>query len=57
MVSRVASPAVSFRILAFVAIMVMPVAALAYSNTGDAGVKKHGAGLVLFVSLQRQSMM
>lgn len=37
--------------------MVMPVAALAYSNTGDAGVKKHGAGLVLFVSLQRQSMM
>ena len=48
--------AVALRILALSAMMVAPVGALAWSNAGSLGVEKQGAGLVLFVTLQRQSM-
>lgn len=48
--------AVALRILALSAMMVAPVGALAWSNAGSLGIEKQGAGLVLFVTLQRQSM-
>ncbi|MBN9053358.1 hypothetical protein [Shinella sp.] len=44
------------RILALSAMMIAPVGALAWSNAGSLGIGKKGAGLVLFVTLQRQSM-
>jgi hypothetical protein len=34
-----------------------PVGALAYSKASGLGIGKQGAGLVLFVTLQRQSMI
>jgi hypothetical protein len=36
--------------------MIAPVGALAWSNASGLGIEKQGAGLVLFVTLQRQSM-
>jgi hypothetical protein len=44
------------RILALSAMLIAPVGALAWSNAGGLGIEKQGAGLVLFVTLQRQSM-
>lgn len=44
------------RILALSAMMIAPVGALAWSNANGLGIEKQGAGLVLFVTLQRQSM-
>ena len=44
------------RILALSAMLMAPVGALAWSNAGGLGIEKNGAGLVLFVTLQRQSM-
>ncbi|GAA4182054.1 MULTISPECIES: hypothetical protein [Shinella] len=48
--------ATALRILALSAMMIAPVGALAWSNAGGLGIEKQGAGLVLFVTLQRQSM-
>ena len=48
--------ATALRILALSAMMIAPVGALAWSNAGNLGIEKQGAGLVLFVTLQRQSM-
>lgn len=48
--------AVALRILALTVMMIAPVGALAWSNAGGLGIEKQGAGLVLFVTLQRQSM-
>ncbi|MGB3812496.1 MAG: hypothetical protein WA950_04650 [Shinella sp.] len=48
--------AVALRILALTAMMIAPVGALAWRNAGGLGIEKQGAGLVLFVTLQRQSM-
>ncbi|WP_171904847.1 hypothetical protein [Hoeflea olei] len=42
------------RIAAFTAFFVGPVGAFAYANAGDKGPGMTGAGLVLYVSLQRQ---
>lgn len=50
------SCATALRILALSAMMIAPVGALAWSNAGGLGIEKQGAGLVLFVTLQRQSM-
>ena len=44
------------RILTLSAMLMAPVGALAWSNAGGLGIEKNGAGLVLFVTLQRQSM-
>ena len=44
------------RILALSAMLIAPVGALAWSNAGGLVIEKQGAGLVLFVTLQRQSM-
>lgn len=48
--------ATALRILALSAMMIAPVGAFAWSNAGGLGIGKQGAGLVLFVTLQRQSM-
>ena len=48
--------AVALRIVALSAMMIAPVGALAWNNAGGLGIEKQGAGLVLFVTLQRQSM-
>lgn len=48
--------AIALRILALSAMLIAPVGALAWSNAGGLGIEKQGAGLVLFVTLQRQSM-
>jgi hypothetical protein len=48
--------ATALRIATLTAMMIAPVGALAWSNAGDLGIEKQGAGLVLFVTLQRQSM-
>ncbi len=48
--------AIALRILALSIMMIAPVGALAWSNAGGLGIEKKGAGLVLFVTLQRQSM-
>ena len=47
---------VALRIFALSAMMIAPVGALAWNNAGGLGIEKQGAGLVLFVTLQRQSM-
>ena len=39
-----------------VPMMIAPVGALAWSNAGGLGIEKQGTGLVLFITLQRQSM-
>ncbi|GMB81722.1 hypothetical protein NN6n1_25050 [Shinella zoogloeoides] len=44
------------RILALCAMMITPVGALAWSNADGLGITRQGAGLMLFVTLQRQSM-
>ena len=44
------------RILALSAMLIAPVGALAWSNAGGLGIEKQGAGLMLFITLQRQSM-
>lgn len=48
--------ATALRILALSAMMIAPVGALAWSNAGGLGIEKQGTGLVLFITLQRQSM-
>ncbi|AOF91308.1 hypothetical protein [Sinorhizobium sp. RAC02] len=47
---------VALRILALSAMMIAPVGALTWSNAGGLGIEKQGAGLMLFITLQRQSM-
>ncbi|KOF22813.1 hypothetical protein GFB56_26690 [Ensifer sp. T173] len=46
----------SLRVLALASLLMAPVGALAYSKANGLGIGKQGAGLVLFVTLQRQSM-
>ncbi|MBW0364913.1 hypothetical protein [Ensifer adhaerens] len=46
----------SLRVLALASLLMAPVGALAYSKASGTGVGKQGAGLVLFVTLQRQAM-
>ncbi|WP_162493761.1 MULTISPECIES: hypothetical protein [unclassified Ensifer] len=46
----------SLRVLALASLLMAPVGALAYSKASGSGIGKQGAGLVLFVTLQRQAM-
>lgn len=46
----------SLRLALLASIMLGPVAALAVAKSDAIQIEKRGAGLVLFVSLQRQSM-
>lgn len=54
--SVLGSAASSLRVAFLAALLLGPLAALGFSQSGPAGVSKQGAGLVLFVSLQRQSL-
>jgi hypothetical protein len=57
MTARLLSTAASsLRLTLLASIMLGPVAALAVAKSDVIQVEKRGAGLVLFVSLQRQSM-
>lgn len=49
--------AISLRILVLTVMMVAPLAAVGFAGNGGLGIGKQGAGLVLFVTLQRQSMI
>ncbi|MFB2551050.1 hypothetical protein [Ensifer soli] len=44
------------RVLAVGAMLAAPAGLIAYSKVADLGISKTGAGLVLFVTLQRQAM-
>ncbi len=48
--------AIVLRMLLLAVMLMGPVGAMAYSKAVNHGIGKQGAGLVLFVTLQRQSM-
>lgn len=54
--SVLGSAASSLRVALLAALLLGPLAALGFSQAGPEGVSSQGAGLVLFVSLQRQSL-
>lgn len=47
----------ALRMLMLAAILMAPMGAIAYSKASGLGIGKQGAGLVLFVTLQRQAMI
>lgn len=57
MFSLARSATIALRMLTLAALLMAPVGALAYSKASGLGIGKQGAGLVLFVTLQRQSMI
>jgi len=57
MFSLAHSTTIALRMLTLAALLMAPVGALAYSKASGLGIGKQGAGLVLFVTLQRQSMI
>jgi hypothetical protein len=56
MFSLAHSTAIALRMLTLAALLMAPMGAVAYSKASGLGIGKQGAGLVLFVTLQRQSM-
>ena len=56
MSSLLAPATIALRMFLLAAMLMAPVAAMAYSKSAGLGIGKQGAGLVLFVTLQRQSM-
>lgn len=56
MSSLLHSATVALRMLALASLLMAPMGAIAYSKASGLGIGKQGAGLVLFVTLQRQSM-
>ncbi|WP_200943758.1 MULTISPECIES: hypothetical protein [unclassified Rhizobium] len=56
MSSLLAPATIALRMFLLAAMLMAPVAAMAYSKAAGLGIGKQGAGLVLFVTLQRQSM-
>lgn len=50
------SATIALRMLTLAALLMAPVGAIAYSKASGLGIGKQRAGLVLFVTLQRQSM-
>ncbi|WP_198935135.1 hypothetical protein [Pararhizobium arenae] len=50
------SATIAFRMFLLATMLMAPVGAMAYSKATTLGIGKQGAGLVLFVTLQRQSM-
>ncbi|MDW5314541.1 hypothetical protein [Rhizobium sp. PL01] len=50
------SATIALRMLTLAALLMAPMGAVAYSKASGLGIGKQGAGLVLFVTLQRQSM-
>ncbi|WP_455272209.1 hypothetical protein [Rhizobium herbae] len=56
MLSLAHSATIALRMLTLAALLMAPMGAVAYSKASGLGIGKQGAGLVLFVTLQRQSM-
>ncbi|WEX78400.1 hypothetical protein PYH37_003281 [Sinorhizobium numidicum] len=56
MAALVSSAILSLRLLMLTGLLMAPIGAVAYTKAAGLGVGKHGAGLVLFVTLQRQAM-
>jgi hypothetical protein len=56
MSSLARSATIALRMLTLAALLMAPVGAIAYSKASGLGIGKQRAGLVLFVTLQRQSM-
>ncbi|CAN7184630.1 hypothetical protein LJR098_000389 [Rhizobium sp. LjRoot98] len=56
MFSLTHSATIALRMLTLAALLMAPMGAVAYSKASGLGIGKQGAGLVLFVTLQRQSM-
>ena len=56
MSSLLAPATIALRMFLLAAMLMAPVAAMACSKAASLGIGKQGAGLVLFVTLQRQSM-
>lgn len=56
MFSLTRSATIALRMLTLAALLMAPMGAVAYSKASGLGIGKQGAGLVLFVTLQRQSM-
>jgi hypothetical protein len=56
MSSLTRSATIALRMLTLAALLMTPMGAIAYSKASGLGIGKQGAGLVLFITLQRQSM-
>lgn len=56
MSSLTRSATIALRMLTLATLLMAPMGAIAYSKASGLGIGKQGAGLVLFVTLQRQSM-
>ncbi|MCA1366490.1 MULTISPECIES: hypothetical protein [Ensifer] len=56
MAALVSSAIISLRLLILAGLLMAPIGAAAYSKASGLGIGKNGAGLVLFVTLQRQAM-
>ena len=56
MFSLTHSATIALRMLTLAALLMAPMGAVAYSKASGLGIGKQGAGLVLFITLQRQSM-
>lgn len=54
--ARLALLVTTWRVLILTGLLMAPVSAMVYSTTGNLGIKSQGAGLVLYVTLQRQAM-
>lgn len=44
------------RLLAVTVLLMAPLSAVVYNQASDLGIQKQGVGLVLYVTLQRQTM-
>ncbi|MBP2235119.1 hypothetical protein J2Z31_001611 [Sinorhizobium kostiense] len=52
----VSSAMLALRLLFFTGLLIAPFGAVAYNKASASGIGKNGAGLVLFITLQRQAM-
>ncbi|HXV30702.1 MAG TPA: hypothetical protein VD840_10260 [Sinorhizobium sp.] len=56
MAALVSSIILSLRLLILAGLLMAPIGAVAYNKATNSGIGKHGAGFVLFMTLQRQAM-
>ena len=56
MAALATSAILSLRVLLLTSLLMAPIGAVAYTKAAGLGIGKHGAGLVLFVTLQSQAM-
>ncbi|WP_331373750.1 hypothetical protein [Sinorhizobium chiapasense] len=56
MAALTTSAILSLRVLILTSLLMAPIGEVAYTKAAGFGIGKNGAGLVLFVTLQRQAM-